>query len=169
MLAELDAPPSSRLRDLLVGVTVAIPVAAAVFGWLIPAFVGAVLGGANNLDDALREQEAYMQQLCDRPQLPRDEDLCGCVFSVEFPALDCQDKFRPWLVERAAERCDDDALAASARSFCVCAEVIAEDLTSATNEEDAEAARKAGQGMDRCFALPDALSLEAIYASSSSP
>ena len=164
MLADIDDPPRSRTRDLILGLAVALPVIGLVFGWLIPAFVGTILGGAAALDDSLRGQETYMQQVCGAPELPRDEALCGCVFSTEFPGLDCQDRFRPWLAARAVDTCADETVASGATSFCVCAQVVREDLNAAEESNDEVATRQASQGMDRCLALPDALALEAIYA-----
>jgi hypothetical protein len=168
-LADIDNPPASRGRDLLLGLVVAVPVVGGLFGWLIPTFAGAILAGANNLDDTLRQQDQYMQRVCGMPELPRDEALCACVFAVEFPALDCQDQFRPWLAARAGEQCVDPTTQRDRTSFCVCAEVVAQDMAAATAADDPASARNAGQGMDRCLALPDALPLEDVYRPAVSP
>lgn len=156
-LADLDQPRRGRGRDILLGLAVAVPLAAVLFGWLIPTFVGAILGGARSLDAKLREQDALMQAVCAEPSLPRDEALCGCVYAVEVPSLDCQDRFRPWLVARAEERCEEAAFRAEATSFCVCAKTLAEDLAASEDDPGARAERL--QAVPRCLALPDAPTL----------
>ncbi len=134
-----------------------ITVAAVLFGWLIPAFVGAILGGARNLDAHLREQDALMEAVCAEPSLPRDEALCACVIAVEVPSLDCQDRFRPWLVARAQDWCQNPALSAQATSFCACAETVGQDLAAATADKSARA--ELLRAVPRCLALPDAPAL----------
>lgn len=159
MLADIDDPPRSRLPGLLLGLALAVPVVAVFVGWLIPTFVGAVLGGAADFDSRLRARDAYMQAVCSQALDPiRDEKLCGCVLAVEFPALDCQANFRHWAVARQTEACSDPAVQKASLSYCTCVAAIGEAIAAAPEgERDA-----AAQGYDRCETLPDAFQLPPV-------
>jgi hypothetical protein len=123
----------------------------------MPALVGVILGGARSLDSRLRAQDTFMKDLCATDLDPaRDEALCGCVFQVEFPALDCQDRFRPWLVTEAARACTVPERRAASLSFCSCIEVLA-------TPRPAGAAGPGPEAVDRCTALPDAPALRELH------
>ena len=159
MLADIEDPPRSRLRDLGLGLLVGFPIIAALIGWFVPMLVATVLGGAQALDDRLRQQDAYIQELCSVAfSLPRDEELCGCALSVEFPALDCQDPFRRWALEQASTQCAPDDAHAQALSYCSCIEVVTKDLAAATEQSEQ---RRIAQGFDRCIKLSDTIALPA--------
>jgi hypothetical protein len=155
MLADLDDPPPSRARGLLLGLLVASLVTAGLAFWMLPSLVQAVLGGARDLDARLREQDAYMLELCTTPTLLEPDDaLCGCALAMEYPSLDCQPFFRRWLLVQQSARCAEEATNKAAMSFCACVEVVAQAVENA--ESDSQARREA-QAYDRCSALPDRL------------
>jgi hypothetical protein len=163
MLADIEDPPRSRTRELVVGVLVALPVAGLVVGVLVPTVVGSLLGGAQSFDDRARQEDAYMQAVCTQVMaLPRDESLCECVLATEFPALDCQAPFIAWSVERQQEHCAVPESHKAALSFCTCVQTVAERMTAAADDEDART--KAAQAYRNCQALPDAVYLPTIEA-----
>lgn len=160
MLADIDDPPRSRMRGLLVGVLVAVPVAGLVLGVLMPSLVNAVLGGAQSIDDRARMEGAYMQAVCTQTmELPRDESLCECVLATEFPALDCQAPFIAWSVDRQGEHCAVPENEKAALSFCTCVKTVSELMAAAPDED---AVIKAAQAYPNCQALPDAVYLPTI-------
>lgn len=160
MLADIDDPPRSRMRGLLVGVLVAVPVAGLVLGVLMPSLVNAVLGGAQSIDDRARMEGAYMQAVCTQTmELPRDESLCECVLATEFPALDCQAPFIAWSVDRQGEHCAVPENEKAALSFCTCVKTVSELMAAAPDEA---AVIKAAQAYPNCQALPDAVYLPTI-------
>lgn len=160
MLADIDDPPRSRSRGLLVGLLVALPVAGLVVGVLMPSLVSAVLGGAQSIDDRARMENAYMQAVCTQAlELPRDESLCECALATEFPALDCQAPFLAWSVDRQGEHCAVPENEKAALSFCTCVRTVAEHMASAADED---AMIKAAQAYPRCQALPDAVYLPTV-------
>jgi len=160
MLADIEDPPRSRTRELVVGVLVALPVAGLVVGVLVPSLVGALLGGAQSFDDRARLESAYMQAVCTQlMELPRDEQLCECVLATEHPALDCQAPFLAWSVDRQQEHCSVPENHKAALSFCTCVGTVSERMATAADED---AATKAAQAYRNCQELPDAVYLPTI-------
>lgn len=161
MLADIEDPPRSRASGLVLGLLMAVPVAASFFFWVLPWLASSVLGGAKEFDEKLRAQDAYMKRVCvEAMDLERDEALCQCALAVDYPALDCQGPFRRWAVERQAERCGDEETAKEHVSYCTCTQTLAEAVAAAPPEEADAAARH----YDRCEALPDAFDLPAVEA-----
>ncbi|MCA9712115.1 MAG: hypothetical protein KDK70_40135 [Myxococcales bacterium] len=161
MLADIDDPPRSRTRGLLIGALVAVPIAAVFVGVFVPSLVGAILGGSRSFDDRLRQEDGYMQAVCAQMSLPRDEALCECVLAVEYPALDCQAPFAAWSVARQQEHCaapDDEK---AALSFCACVGAVAEQIAAA---EDDEGREREAQAYRRCQELPDVVELPPVEA-----
>jgi hypothetical protein len=155
MLADLDDPPPSRARGLLLGLVIATLVTAGLALWLLPGIVQVVLGGARDLDARLREQDAYMFELCTTALSPEPDDkLCGCVLATEYPAIDCQHFFQRWLLAQQSLRCSDEATNRTAMSFCACVEAVAQATEEAADEDQA---RREAQAYERCLALPDRL------------
>lgn len=162
MLADIEDPPRSRTRGLVVGVLVALPLAVLVVGVLVPSLVGTLVGGAQSFDDRARQEDAYMQAVCTQVmELPRDEQLCECVLATEYPALDCQAPFIAWSVEQQQAHCAVPENQKAALSFCTCVTTVAERMATATDEE---ARTKAAQAYPNCQALPDAVYLPTIEA-----
>lgn len=159
ILAHLDDPPRERGRGLLIGLAIALPCAGLFLFWLIPTLVGAVLGGARDLDSRLRAEDGYMQALCgEAMDLGRDEKLCSCVLGTEFPSLDCQASFRHWTLARQQESCSDAEVHKQALSFCSCVDAVATKVQAAAPEaKDSEVA-----AYENCMVLPDALFLPTI-------
>ncbi len=182
MLADLDDPPRSRLSGFVIGALLGLPVVAVIAWLVLPPLMGAVLGGAEDFDERLRREDAYMQAVCGEIfDIKRDEALCGCVWAAEFPALDCQHRFRRWRLDRAHETCADESARAQALSYCSCVDVVA----LRVNTTAAEAAAAAGidpasnpadpandpivaairpelANYDNCLALDDALAAPPI-------
>ena len=160
MMADLDDPPRSRWRGLLIGLLVALPFGAALAWGLLPFLYGQLTGGAADFDARLRQEDAYMQGLCTEAMvLPRDESLCECVLAIEYPSLDCRPQFLAWTLERQAERCSDDAVRADSVSFCACVEAVTDKVSEA---EDDAAARQAAQRYAACTELEDTFALPSI-------
>lgn len=161
MLADIDDPPRSRTRGMLVGILVALPIAGVLVGVLVPNLVNALLGGAQRFDERLRQEDAYMQAVCTQVMaLPRDEALCECALAVEFPALDCQAPFLAWSVQRQLEHCATPENEKAALSFCTCVTTVAERVAERADDEDASFA--AAQAYRNCQELPDAVYLPTI-------
>lgn len=167
MLADIDDPPRSRTRGMLIGIAFALPVAALFIFWLIPSLVGIVLGGAANFDEQARQQDAYMKAVCEQAmQLPRDESLCECALAVDYPALDCQGPFRLWAVEQQQPRCADPQVHRSSLSYCTCVETVAEAVEAA---DTVEAKQAAAAPYDRCIGLKDGFSLPTLEELAATP
>lgn len=162
MLADIDDPPRSRTRGILLGLLVSLPIAAVFMGVFVPNLVGAILGGAQSFDDRLRQEDGYMQAVCTQAlSVPRDESLCECVLAVEYPALDCQAPFQAWSVERQQEHCAVPENNKASLSFCACVETVAELMAAAEGEEAQEREAQAYSG---CQELPDAVYLPTVEA-----
>lgn len=162
MLADIDDPPRSRTRGLLVGILVALPFAALLVGVVVPTLVNALLGGAQSFDDRLRQEDAYMRAVCTQAlSLPRDEELCECVLAVEFPALDCQAPFLAWSVAQQQAHCAVPDNQKASLSFCTCVSTVAERMEQAPDEQ---ASQKAAQAYRNCQELPDAVYLPTVEA-----
>ena len=177
MLADLDDPPRSRLSGFLSGALLGLPVVALIAWLILPPLMGAILGGAKDFDDRLREEDAYMQGVCGEAiNVKRDEALCGCVLVAEFPSLDCRHRFLRWQLDRATEACADESARKEALSYCSCAEVVAERVDEAAkvageaagvdpaaspedpaNDPIAEAIQPALSKFDNCLALEGAI------------
>jgi len=185
MLADLDDPPRSRLSGFLAGALLGLPVVGLIAWLLLPPLMGAILGGAKDFDDRLRQEDAYMQGVCgDALDVTRDEALCGCVWVAEFPSLDCQHRFLRWRLERSTEACADESARRESLSYCSCVDVVAERVEQAAkiageaagidpaaspedpaNDPIAEAIRPALSKFDNCLALEGAIqppSLESL-------
>lgn len=162
MLADIEDPPRSRTRELVVGILVALPVAGLLIGLVVPALVEALLGGARSFDDRARQEDAYMRAVCTQAMsLPRDEALCECVLAVEYPALDCQAPFLAWSVQQQQAHCAPPEAKKASLSFCTCVETVAERMAEAEDEREQE---QAAQAYRNCQELPDAVYLPTIEA-----
>jgi len=160
MLADVDDPPRSRIPGMILGLVLAAPVVYACAAWIIPSFVGAILGGASDLDARLRATDEYMRELCaGRIDTERDGGLCGCVWSVEFPSLDCRPHFNAWAADLQHDRCLDETQRSESLSYCTCADAIV-DKMNAAGEQPAER-RSAANAYENCEGLTDALELPA--------
>lgn len=179
MLADIDDPPRSRLSGFAVGALLGLPVVAAIAWLVLPPLMGAILGSAEDFDERLRREDAYMQAVCGEIfDIKRDEALCGCVWAVEFPALDCQHRFRRWRLERAHETCTDESARTTSLSYCSCIDVVAERVSATAAAAAAAAGIDPGTKpadpandpivtaihpellkFDNCLALDDALSV----------
>jgi hypothetical protein len=167
MLADLDDPPPSRARGLILGLAVATLVTAGLALWLLPTIVHVVLGGARDLDARLREQDAYMLELCTTATtVAPDETLCGCVLATEYPSIDCQHLFRRWLLVQQSLRCTDESTNQAAMSFCACVETVVAAVKDAADEDQA---RREAQAYDRCLALPDRLAPPELATDAAAP
>ena len=156
-LADIDDPPPSRLPGLIFGAVIALPIVAAIAFFLIPMGIGAILGGASDLDERLRANDAYMRELCGVAYVEdRDQALCECVWMMEFPALDCGSRLNIWAVERQSAACEADF--DTHLSYCTCVEAVAEKIeTVPENERYGEAG-----AYERCELLDDAIPLPSI-------
>jgi hypothetical protein len=160
VLAHLDDPPRPRTRGLVIGVVLALPVAAVFVLWVIPTLVDAVMGGARDHDVRLRAEDSYMKALCggEAFALERDEALCGCVLGTDYPSLDCQFSFKHWTVARQGEHCSVPENHAQSLSFCSCVEAVTAKVEAAEEyQRDAEVA-----AYERCMVLPDAVFLPTL-------
>jgi hypothetical protein len=164
-LADLDQPPRSRLPGLVLGLVLALPVAAVFVGWLVPTFVGSILGGAKDLDERLRATDAYMLTLCNAAVVPeRDETLCSCVLAMEFPSLDCRAPFNEWAITQQQAACADEVVRGASVSYCTCVDTVAESVDAAPDEPER---RTAAQAYENCEALEDAVPLPAARSDGS--
>jgi hypothetical protein len=160
MLADLDDPPRSRVPGMVLGLLLAIPVVAVFAVWLIPMAIGTILGGARDLDERLRANDAYMRELCELGYVEaRDAELCNCVWAMEVPSLDCRPQFNHWAVQQQAVACADPVTRDAALTYCTCVDTVAEKVTAAAEDPQAAAA-----AYERCEPLPDALPLPAVPA-----
>ena len=158
MLADLDHPPRSRGRDLLIGVLGGLPVAALIVWLLLPSLMGSVLGSAGDYDQRLRAEDAYMQAVCSQAlDLARDEQLCQCVLAVEYPALDCRQPFLRWSLDRHHAACAEPEVRKPSLTFCCCIDTLAARIAEA--EAAGEAANAEIQRVGKCIELPDAFPL----------
>ncbi len=158
MLADLDHPPRSRSRDLLIGVLGGFPVAALLVWLLLPSLMGSVLGSAGDYDQRLRAEDAYMQAVCSEALvLERDERLCECVLAVEYPALDCRQPFLRWSLDRHHARCTEPEVRKPSLTFCSCIDTLASRVAEA--EAANEEANAEIQRVGKCIELPDAFPL----------
>jgi hypothetical protein len=163
MLADLDHPPRSRWRDLLVGVLCGLPVVALLAWLLLPSLMASVLGSAGDYDQRLRAEDAYMQAICGEVlDLERDEQLCECVLAVEYPALDCRQPFLRWSLDRHHARCAEPEVRKPSLTFCSCIDTLAERV--ATAEAAGEQPKAEIQRVGKCIELPDAFPLPELSA-----
>jgi hypothetical protein len=158
MLADLDHPPRSRTRDLLLGALFGLPVVALLAWLLLPSLMQSVLGGAGEYDQRLRAEDAYMQAVCSQAfDLERDEQLCECVLAVEYPALDCRQPFLRWSLDRHHASCAAPDVRKSSLTFCSCIDTLAAKITKA--EAADENASADIQRVGKCLESPDAFAL----------
>ncbi len=162
MLADIDDPPKSRARGLIFAFFVAIPIAA-VFGlWLIPTFVGSIVGGARDLDDRLRANDAYVQELCATGyDAARAETLCNCVWAMEFPSLDCRPQISRWSLAQQQTACSEDGIRDTSLQFCSCIDTVMQKVEAAASDDEA-----GGEALayERCESLEDSLELPSVEA-----
>jgi len=162
MLADLDDPPRSRTRDLLLGALVGLPLVGLIAWFLLPGLAGMIQGNASSYDQRLRAEDTYMQALCTQAMvLPRDEELCECVLAIEVPSLDCRDPFLAWSLARHHEACADADARRASLTFCSCVDTVQERVGKAA---DPQAARLESQRVGKCLELPDAFPLPQIEA-----
>lgn len=170
MLADLDDPPRSRLGGLALGALVGLPLVALLAWLILPRFVGAIQGSAEDFDRRLRQEDAYMKRVCDEAlDMARDEKLCSCVWAVEFPSLDCRVPYNRWSLERQQPRCAGEAFRESARSFCACVDAIAEKVAAAEAGGAEDEVRQAIQRYDNCVALDGAPTLPTVESLAPAP
>lgn len=163
MLADLDHPPRSRTRDLLIGALCGLPLVAVLAWLLLPSLMQSVLGSAGDYDQRLRAEDSYMQGVCSQAfDMARDEQLCTCVLAVEFPALDCRQPFLRWSLDRHHERCADPGVRKPSLTFCSCIDTLAERVVKA--EAAGEATATDLQRVGKCLELPDAFPLPDLMA-----
>jgi len=159
MLADIEDPPRSRVPGMVLGLILAAPIVAVFAVWVIPSFVGAILGGASDLDERLRATDGFMRELCaGQIDQERDEGLCGCVWGVEFPSLDCRPHFNAWAADLQHTRCEE-GLRDESLSYCTCVDTIVGKMDAAG--EDPADRRSAANAYENCEALDDAVSLPA--------
>jgi hypothetical protein len=163
-LADIDNPPPSRLPGLIFGAIVALPIVGAIAFFFIPMGVGAIVGGASDLDERLRANDAYMRELCGVAySQDRDAQLCECVWTMDFPALDCGSRFDVWAVEQQQPACAADFDAHL--GYCTCVEAVRGKIEAASEDErHAEAA-----AYERCELLDDAIPLPSIESLTPAP
>lgn len=167
MLADLDDPPRSRRRDLLLGALFGLPVVALIAWFLLPGLAGMIQGNAASYDVRLRAEDAYMQTLCGEAMvLPRDEELCQCALAVEFPSLDCRAPFLAWSLQRHHEACADPDTRRASLTFCTCVDTVDQ---RASKAPDPAAARAEAQRVGKCIELPDAFPLPEVAALAPGP
>lgn len=158
MLADLDHPPRSRTRDLLLGALFGLPVVALLAWLLLPSLMQSVLGGAGEYDQRLRAEDAYMQAVCGQAfDLERDEQLCECVLAVEYPALDCRQPFLRWSLDRHHASCAAPELRKPSLTFCSCIDTLFEKITKAEAADETPTADI--QRVGKCLESPDAFAL----------
>lgn len=163
MLADLDHPPRSRTRDMLIGAVCGLPLVGLLAWFLLPSLIHSVTGGAGEYDQRLRAEDAYMQAVCSQTfDLARDERLCECVLAVEFPALDCRQPFLRWSLDRHHARCAEPEVRKPSLTFCSCIDTLAERITSA--EAEGETPNTEIQRVGKCLELPDAFPLPDLEA-----
>ncbi len=161
MLADLDHPPRSRTRDMLIGALCGLPLVGLLAWLLLPSLMGSVLGGAGEYDQRLRAEDAYMQAVCSQAfDLERDEQLCSCVLAVEYPALDCRQPFLQWSLERHHAACAEPERRRPSLTFCSCIDTLAERVHESEDEPDAGVIQRVG----KCLELPDAFPLPELTA-----
>ncbi len=158
MLADIEDPPRSRVPGLILGAVLALPLVGVIAYFVIPTFVGVILGGAKDLDARLRATDGYMKELCaGQIDMDRDEGLCGCVIGVEFPSLDCRPHFNAWAADVQAVPCGDEDTRKASLSYCTCVDAIGDKMAAAG--DDVAAVRSAANAYENCEALPDAFEL----------
>jgi hypothetical protein len=163
VMADIDDPPKSRWRGILLGLLVASPLGLGLGLVFLPSLYGQIMGGIGAFDAQLRVDDEFMKTLCvDALDVDRDEALCGCAIPAEFPSLDCQSQFSSWMLLEQHRRCASEHTRQEAIGFCACVDTLAEQVTAATESGDSKAARMAGQRYRACAALDDALARPTI-------
>lgn len=160
MLADLDDPPKSRAKGILLGIAIATPLTLGFFGYVMPVLYGMIVGGAASADQRIALESAYMQQLCQEAMvLSRDESLCKCALASEVPGIDCRFAFDAWTLKQQSLQCADPAAKEAALSFCSCVQELGKLHEAAV--DDKERGEVIGR-YRRCAGLDDALSLPTI-------
>ncbi len=161
MLADLDYPPRSRTRDMLIGAVCGLPLVGLLAWALLPSLMASVRGSAGDYDLRLRAEDAYMQAVCGQAMdLERDEQLCECVLAVQYPALDCRQPFLRWSLDRHHARCADPVVRKPSLTFCSCIDTLAERVVKA--EAEGETPTTDIQRVGKCIEQPDAFPLPEI-------
>lgn len=133
----------------------ALPVALLFVVFALPRMRGSMMDAAADHDARARDRGGYMQEVCgEGMDLDRDELLCGCVLAVEYPGLDCMDRFREWLVDRQAERCADASVFDAAPGFCTCVQSVNDATAELVGDERK---RERATAYERCEGLDDVL------------
>ena len=163
VIADIDDPPKSRWRGVLLGVLVSAPLGLGLALGFLPSLYGQIMGGIGAFDAQLRIDDEFMKTLCvDALDVDRDEALCGCALPAEFPSLDCQSQFSSWMLHEQHRRCAEEDARRDAIGFCACVDTLAAQVTAANDAGDVKAARMAGQRYGACAALEDALDRPSI-------
>ena len=156
-LADIENPPKSRWRDLVIGAFLGIVIIGGFLWFILPNLVATMLGSASTFDQDLRRKDAYMQAICtEAMDISRDQNLCACVLATEVPSLDCQTPFLYWSLERYVEKCSETEIANQSLSFCSCITTIDERVTTS---QQAEQNQPTIENLPRCFVLKDAFAL----------
>lgn len=160
IFTELENPPKSRRRDLVIGAILGIVLSGALVWIILPALTGIIVGSSKAFDRDLRQKDAYMQAICtDVIDVDRDQNLCGCVLATEVPSLDCQTNFLHWSLERYIEACSAPETGKQSLTFCSCLTTIEEQLKTAQQPEQN---RQTLEKLYRCMELDDAFALPSI-------
>ena len=163
MLADLDYPPRSRTRDMLVGAAWGLPLVGLLAWFLLPSLMASVRGGAGEYDQRLRAEDAYMQAVCNQAlDLGRDEQLCECVLAVEYPSLDCRQPFLRWSLDRHHASCAAPEVRKPSLTFCSCIDTLSERILKAEAEGETPTAEI--QRVGKCLEQPDAFALPEVDA-----
>jgi len=164
MLADLDDPPRSRIRGILLGIAIAAPLTIAIGMYVLPVLYQMMMGAAKTIDQQNEAKSLYMRAVCTEGMiLERDEKLCKCTMASDLPAIDCQFQFEEWTLLRQIEQCNTAEKSAEALSFCTCVKVLAEELSqSSSNPAEQSNRGEIIHRYDNCTKLDDALFLPEI-------
>lgn len=166
MLADLDDPPKSRTRGVLIGVLIAVPFTILFGATVLPPAWQAIVGSSRELDARFAVEAAYLKAVCnDAVVIERDEWMCGCVLGSEMPSRDCRPRINDWMLARQVENCAIDGAEEIALSFCTCVNAVQEQIAALAtqkfeNEESAmKARRQVTSRFENCAELQDVLAL----------
>lgn len=168
MLADLDDPPKSRWKGIVVGVMIAAPLTFLFGSTVLPPMWQAIVGSSRELDERFAVEANYLNLVCtDAVVLERDENMCACVLGSELPSIDCRPRINAWMLARQVETCALDGAEEAALSFCTCVNAVhglLEELNEQTDSDsDAAAAltarREITSRFENCVELEDVLAL----------
>lgn len=155
-LLHRDSPPA-RIGGLLIGLGIGLGLVVMLVGWALPRLVGVIVGGAEDLDARLGDQNVIIEQAC-TAEIGSTE-LCDCAASTQQPAIDCMPEFRAWALDVQLRRCGD---APEAIAYCACLEQL---QANATEAKDSSERARALTHYDNCAQLEDAFALPSVDAS----